>query len=239
MSASSQNADARLLQHSFSRSFLSCLFRALPDALLRQHEYEIALVTSGKHLLHSTFLRRLAALASDVGLDYLLSLPSCSRLLHKLAPLQTPAAMRTLRSSRVAEVLSQLVDHQLWFATIKTGDAFLFQPRRWTWFRSILSRAPSGGGAHRAVRPARRIRARVQPEAASFAARRRQTAHSREHSFSAISFRFTHRTSIAFPRPRSRTSAAAESSGRRRAAISRLRRSPTITGSLLSRWTSS
>jgi hypothetical protein len=137
VSTASQKADSRLLQHAFSRSFLNCLFRALP-------ENEIGLVTAGKHLLHSTFLRQLAALASDIGLDYLLSLPSCSKVLHKLTPQQTLASS--------------------WHTALSRRGSLPL----------VVFGAPRGGGTHRALPTARRVGARVQSEAAPLAAQRRQ-----------------------------------------------------------------
>ncbi|GLH06927.1 Probable E3 ubiquitin-protein ligase HERC2 [Gryllus bimaculatus] len=56
-------------------SALLALVQALPQALLRQHEYEDPAVRGGKHLMHSDFFKVLVALACDLGLD---SLPCCS-----------------------------------------------------------------------------------------------------------------------------------------------------------------
>lgn len=49
-------------------SALSALLQGLPQALLRQYEYEDPLVKTGKHLMHSSFFKVLAALACDLGL---------------------------------------------------------------------------------------------------------------------------------------------------------------------------
>nr|CAD7446271.1 unnamed protein product [Timema bartmani] len=56
-------------------SALPALVKGLPQALLRQYEYEDPIVRSGKHLMHSDFFKVLVALACDLGLD---SLPCCS-----------------------------------------------------------------------------------------------------------------------------------------------------------------
>lgn len=48
-------------------SALSSLLKGLPQALLRQYEYEDPLVKSGKHLMHSSFFKVLVALACDLG----------------------------------------------------------------------------------------------------------------------------------------------------------------------------
>jgi len=48
-------------------SALSNLLNGLPQALLRQFEYEDPLVKSGKHLSHSAFFKVLVALACDLG----------------------------------------------------------------------------------------------------------------------------------------------------------------------------
>ncbi|XP_068082847.1 E3 ubiquitin-protein ligase HERC2 [Anabrus simplex] len=56
-------------------SALLALVKGLPQALLRQYEYEDPAVRGGKHLMHSSFFKVLVALACDLGLD---SLPCCS-----------------------------------------------------------------------------------------------------------------------------------------------------------------
>ncbi|XP_049844846.1 E3 ubiquitin-protein ligase HERC2 [Schistocerca gregaria] len=56
-------------------SALLTLVRGLPQALLRQYEYEDPAVRGGKHLMHSDFFKVLVALACDLNLD---SLPCCS-----------------------------------------------------------------------------------------------------------------------------------------------------------------
>ncbi|KAJ9582054.1 hypothetical protein L9F63_003637, partial [Diploptera punctata] len=56
-------------------SALPTLVKGLPQALLRQYEYEDPAVRSGKHLMHSSFFKVLVALACDLGLD---SLPCCA-----------------------------------------------------------------------------------------------------------------------------------------------------------------
>lgn len=48
-------------------SALSSLLKGLPQALLRQYEYEDPLVKNGKHLMHSSFFKVLVALACDLG----------------------------------------------------------------------------------------------------------------------------------------------------------------------------
>ncbi|XP_046386640.1 E3 ubiquitin-protein ligase HERC2 isoform X3 [Ischnura elegans] len=62
-------------------SALSILLKGLPEALLRQYEYEDPIVRGGKHLMHSAFFKALVALGCDLGLD---SLPCCSEN-HKWA----------------------------------------------------------------------------------------------------------------------------------------------------------
>ncbi|UYV60264.1 HERC2 [Cordylochernes scorpioides] len=56
-------------------SALSSLVKGLPEALLRQYEYEEPIIRSGGHLLHTDFFKVLVALACDLGLD---SLPCCA-----------------------------------------------------------------------------------------------------------------------------------------------------------------
>ncbi|XP_023713900.1 E3 ubiquitin-protein ligase HERC2 [Cryptotermes secundus] len=56
-------------------SALPTLVKGLPQALLRQYEYEDSAVRSGKHLMHSSFFKVLVALACDLGLD---CLPCCA-----------------------------------------------------------------------------------------------------------------------------------------------------------------
>ncbi|XP_054721916.1 E3 ubiquitin-protein ligase HERC2-like [Uloborus diversus] len=58
-----------------SGSALFNLIRDLPWTLLRQYEYEDAVLRAGKHLMHSDFFKVLVALACDLGID---SLPSCN-----------------------------------------------------------------------------------------------------------------------------------------------------------------
>ncbi|MCL4127828.1 UNVERIFIED_CONTAM: hypothetical protein GTU68_029448, partial [Idotea baltica] len=48
---------------------LVTLLKGLPEALLRQYEYEDPLVRGGKHLMHSQFFKILVALAADLELD--------------------------------------------------------------------------------------------------------------------------------------------------------------------------
>ncbi|XP_023218340.1 E3 ubiquitin-protein ligase HERC2-like isoform X1 [Centruroides sculpturatus] len=60
---------------SLNDSALSSLVKGLPEALLRQYEYEDPIVRGGKHLMHSDFFKVLVALACDLGLD---SLSCCS-----------------------------------------------------------------------------------------------------------------------------------------------------------------
>ena len=48
-------------------SALSTLLKGLPQALLRQYEYEEPLVKNGRHLMHSSFFKVLVALACDLG----------------------------------------------------------------------------------------------------------------------------------------------------------------------------
>ncbi|XP_054270101.1 E3 ubiquitin-protein ligase HERC2 isoform X2 [Macrosteles quadrilineatus] len=52
-------------------SALSSLLRGLPQALLRQYEYEEPSVKAGRQLMHSPFFKALVALACDLGLDSL------------------------------------------------------------------------------------------------------------------------------------------------------------------------
>ncbi|KAJ8681467.1 hypothetical protein QAD02_017254 [Eretmocerus hayati] len=58
---------------------LSCLLGSLPQALLRQYEYEDPAVRGGKQLMHSDFFKCLVALACDLQLD---EMPCCSEI-HK------------------------------------------------------------------------------------------------------------------------------------------------------------
>ncbi|XP_075225182.1 E3 ubiquitin-protein ligase HERC2-like [Lycorma delicatula] len=50
-------------------SSLANLLRSLPQALLRQYEYEDPAVKGGKHLIHSPFFKALVALACDLNVD--------------------------------------------------------------------------------------------------------------------------------------------------------------------------
>ncbi|KAG5897066.1 hypothetical protein JTB14_025882 [Gonioctena quinquepunctata] len=50
-------------------SALGCLLEELPQALLRQYEYEDGSVRAGLHLMHSDFFKVLVALACDLELD--------------------------------------------------------------------------------------------------------------------------------------------------------------------------
>ncbi|KAG8176599.1 hypothetical protein JTE90_026848 [Oedothorax gibbosus] len=50
-------------------SALVGLVRDLPGTILRQYEYEDAILRAGKHLMHSDFFKVLVALACDLGLD--------------------------------------------------------------------------------------------------------------------------------------------------------------------------
>ncbi|CAL1297267.1 unnamed protein product [Larinioides sclopetarius] len=56
-------------------SALVGLVRDLPATILRQYEYEDAILRAGKHLMHSDFFKVLVALACDLSLD---SMPSCN-----------------------------------------------------------------------------------------------------------------------------------------------------------------
>lgn len=58
---------------------LSSLLGSLPQALLRQYEYEDPAVRGGKQLMHSDFFKVLVALACDLELD---TMPCCSEI-HK------------------------------------------------------------------------------------------------------------------------------------------------------------
>ncbi|KAF7995498.1 hypothetical protein HCN44_006605 [Aphidius gifuensis] len=58
---------------------LASLLGSLPQALLRQYEYEDPAVRGGKQLMHSDFFKVLVALACDLELD---SMPCCSEI-HK------------------------------------------------------------------------------------------------------------------------------------------------------------
>ncbi|XP_015510519.2 E3 ubiquitin-protein ligase HERC2 [Neodiprion lecontei] len=58
---------------------LSTLLDSLPQALLRQYEYEDPAVRGGKQLMHSDFFKVLIALACDLELD---AMPCCSEM-HK------------------------------------------------------------------------------------------------------------------------------------------------------------
>ncbi|OXU31335.1 hypothetical protein TSAR_012680, partial [Trichomalopsis sarcophagae] len=58
---------------------LSTLLGSLPQALLRQYEYEDPAVRGGKQLMHSDFFKVLVALACDLELD---GMPCCSEI-HK------------------------------------------------------------------------------------------------------------------------------------------------------------
>lgn len=48
---------------------LVSLLKSLPEALIRQYEYEDPLVRGGKHLMHSQFFKELVGLACDLELD--------------------------------------------------------------------------------------------------------------------------------------------------------------------------
>ena len=58
---------------------LSSLLGSLPQALLRQYEYEDPVVRGGKQLMHSDFFKTLVALACDLELE---TMPCCSEI-HK------------------------------------------------------------------------------------------------------------------------------------------------------------
>uniref|UniRef100_T1IYS2 HECT-type E3 ubiquitin transferase n=1 Tax=Strigamia maritima TaxID=126957 RepID=T1IYS2_STRMM len=81
-----------------SDTALTSLVKGLPEALLRQYDYEDGLVRGGKHLMHSSFFQVLVALACDLGLD---QLPCCSET-HKWAWFK-----RYCIASRVAAALIQ------------------------------------------------------------------------------------------------------------------------------------
>ncbi|XP_076028585.1 E3 ubiquitin-protein ligase HERC2 isoform X2 [Oratosquilla oratoria] len=76
---------------------LLTLLKGLPEALLRQYEYEDPLVRGGKHLMHSEFFKVLVALACDLELDKGLS---GSGEVHKWAWFR-----RYATSSRVMQAL--------------------------------------------------------------------------------------------------------------------------------------
>lgn len=63
-----------ILQSKASDSALASLLEELPQALLRQYEYEDLSVRAGTHLMHSDFFKVLVALASDLNLDSFLGL---------------------------------------------------------------------------------------------------------------------------------------------------------------------
>lgn len=63
-----------ILQSKANDSALASLLEELPQALLRQYEYEDLSVRSGVHLMHSDFFKVLAALACDLELDSFLGL---------------------------------------------------------------------------------------------------------------------------------------------------------------------
>lgn len=60
-------------------SALSSLLGSLPQALLRQYEYEDPIVRGGRQLMHSDFFKTLVALACDLELE---TMPCCSEI-HK------------------------------------------------------------------------------------------------------------------------------------------------------------
>lgn len=65
--------------HFISETALASLVKGLPEALLKQYEYEDSVVRGGKHLMHSSFFQVLIALACDLGLDKL----QCCAEIHK------------------------------------------------------------------------------------------------------------------------------------------------------------
>ncbi|GFT97548.1 e3 ubiquitin-protein ligase HERC2 [Nephila pilipes] len=79
-------------------SALVGLVRDLPGTILRQFEYEDAILRAGKHLMHSDFFKVLVALACDLGLD---SMPTCNES-HKWLWFR-----RYCMASRVSTSLSQ------------------------------------------------------------------------------------------------------------------------------------
>ncbi|CAH0559020.1 unnamed protein product [Brassicogethes aeneus] len=71
------NAEAvtqQLQQLKAPDSALGSLLEELPQALLRQYEYEDGSVRAGLHLMHSDFFKVLVALAADLELDKMISL---------------------------------------------------------------------------------------------------------------------------------------------------------------------
>ena len=50
-------------------SSLLSLVRGLPDAILKQYNYEVTHVTGGSQLLHSPFFQSLVGLGCDLELD--------------------------------------------------------------------------------------------------------------------------------------------------------------------------
>ena len=67
-SDSSQNALPAFSASSTSTAF-QALVKALPNALLRQYEYEDPKVKEGKHLMHSSYFKELLSLAAEIELD--------------------------------------------------------------------------------------------------------------------------------------------------------------------------
>ncbi|XP_073987726.1 E3 ubiquitin-protein ligase HERC2 isoform X1 [Rhodnius prolixus] len=68
-----------MLQSDTVDSSLSCLLKTMPNALIKQFEYEDPAVKGGKQLMYSPFLKSLVALAADLGLDQL----PCTADIHK------------------------------------------------------------------------------------------------------------------------------------------------------------
>ena len=79
---------------------LVSLLKGLPEALLRQYEYEDPLVRGGKHLMHSQFFKVLVGLACDLELDN--TIPTNEA--HKWAWFR--------RYSAASRVLRAMIDHK-------------------------------------------------------------------------------------------------------------------------------
>ncbi|KAG8288256.1 E3 ubiquitin-protein ligase herc2 [Homalodisca vitripennis] len=106
-------------------SALSSLLRGLPQALLRQYEYEEPSVKAGRQLMHSPFFKALVALACDLSLDsltccadnkkwmwfrrYCLAMRVASSLIHR-TPLPQTFCLEVQKE--ISEVATRSGDHK-------------------------------------------------------------------------------------------------------------------------------
>ncbi|XP_075228227.1 E3 ubiquitin-protein ligase HERC2 isoform X3 [Lycorma delicatula] len=104
-------------------SSLANLLHSLPQALLRQYEYEDPAVKGGKHLMHSPFFKALVALACDLNVDatsycadrhkwswfqrYCLAMRVAAALIHRT---QLPATFCAEVQKKISEVAPRIGD---------------------------------------------------------------------------------------------------------------------------------